>query len=37
MDSVQVQVFDDSLFKLPPGTKMVEHVKPVKMKPADSK
>jgi hypothetical protein len=37
VDSVQVQVFDDSLFKLPPGTKMVEHVKPVKMKPADSK
>ncbi|HVW10046.1 MAG TPA: hypothetical protein VHC90_15765 [Bryobacteraceae bacterium] len=37
MDSVKVGVFDDSMFKLPPGTKMVEHVKPVKMKPADSK
>jgi len=37
MDSVQVQVFDDSLFKLPPGTKMVEKPKPVKMRPADSK
>jgi hypothetical protein len=34
MDSVEVGVYDDSLFKLPPGTKMVEKPKRVKMRPA---
>lgn len=37
MDSVKVGVFEDSMFKLPPGTKMVEKAKPVKMRPANSK
>lgn len=34
MDSVKVGVFDDAMFKLPPGQKMVEKAKPVKPLPA---